>query len=328
MEQGARLGIAAGAKGVKDVASIPVRAISATGETVAPETTQKVKGALKEATDYVDSKIQSTPTGRKISYAVKELVDPALTPEEETAVEIASTLVPLGIVNKMTKSLGVAEGKGKRLLDFVLFDYAIKNESDHQFSEVITTVIPSTEPLLERLVIDENDTEAERELKKIVDSGLTAGLFETIFGAIGLTAKGIGEVVDRSQRKKIIDEIVNTAKEGSKERVRRAEAVAIDKVDEPIVTGATAKEVAEGAPVPIKTEVTELGDQYVQKGVIGRVLEPALSKMNTGLARILKSTGQLPEKLVPAFRERQGAYQSDLIEIKNINKILEKDLKN
>lgn len=336
MEQGARLGIAAGAKGVKDVASIPVRPISAIGEAVAPETTQKVKGALKEATDYVDSKIQSTPTGRKISYAVKELADPALTPEEETAVEIASTLVPLGIVNKMTKSLGVAEGKGKRLLDFVLFDYAIKNESDHQFSEVITAVIPATEPLLERLVIDENDTEAERELKKIVDSGLTAGLFEGIFGAIGLTAKGIGEVVDRSQRKKIIDEIVNTAKEGSKERVRRAEAVAIDRVDEPIVTGATAKEVAEGAPVPIKTEVTELGDQYVQKGVISRVLGapaaalnkiPGIDRINTAIARGLKTTGQLPERLVPAFRAREEAYKSDLREIKVTTNILRQDLK-
>ena len=53
----------------------------------------------------------------------------------------------------------------------------------------------------------------------------------------------------------------------------------------------------------------------------------SIAKINTMLARGLKTTGQVPEKLIPAYRRRQNQYQSDVIEIKDTVKILDEDLK-
>lgn len=333
MGRGTELAAAAVVKGVGDVASVVQRPIAAVGEAVAPKTTEKIGNVLDDAVNFVDSKVQSTDTGRKFSYALKELADPVLSPEEKAMVDITSMLVPFAAATKVTKALGMKPGAKKRFTDFVLFDYAIKNENDHQMADILTEYIPSTKPLLERLVINENDTEAEKELKKIIDSGLTAGLFEGLFGVVGGAFKQVKNIRDKGQRLKEITEIVDSAKAGAKERIKRAEAIALDAVDEPIVMGAkTAKEVADGAPVPVKTEVAELGDQYVQKGTIARVLEPVvnnipyLDRVNTALARGLKTTGQLPAKLVPAFRTRANKYQADLKQIKVDTKILRQDL--
>ena len=52
-----------------------------------------------------------------------------------------------------------------------------------------------------------------------------------------------------------------------------------------------------------------------------------MAKVNTMLARGLKTTGQLPEKLVPAYRRRQNQYQGDVKQIDVTKKILDQDLK-
>lgn len=329
MGEGAKLGTAAAVKGVGDVASIVPRVAKAVAEPVFPETVKRIESGLDEVTNFIDSKIQSTKTGKKISYALKELADPALSPEEDVAVEVAATLVPFATAGKITKLAGLKPGAKKRVADFMLFDFAIKNDSDYQFTGVISDVFPSTKPLLDNLAINPDDSASEKELKRVVDSAIAAGTFESIFSALGY---GVTKGLDVARRKKIVNDVVRRAKEGAKEKVKRGEAIAVDKIDEPIVNTATAKEVADGAPVVVKTEAVDLGEQYAQKGTIARVIEKVdpnnyLGKVNTAIARGFKTTGQLPKDLVPAFRNRQNKYQGDVIEIKNTVKILDEDLK-
>lgn len=332
MGRGAQLTAAAGIEGVQDVASIVPRGAKAIVEPVFPKTVKKIESGLDEVRDFVDSKIQSTETGKKISYALKEIADPAVSPEEAVAVDIASSLVPFAAASKVTKLAGLKPGVKKRVADLMLFDFAIKGDNDYQFTGFISDTFPSTKPLLDNLAINPDDSASEKELKRVIDSAITAATFEGVFAALGY---GATKTLDAAQRLKVVNDVVRRAKDGAKEQVKRGEAIAVDKIDEPIVNTATAKEVAEGAPVVVKTEAVDLGEQYAQKGIIARViekvdkdyLENSIAKINTALARGLKTTGQLPEKLVPAFRRRQNQYQGDVIEIKNTVKILDEDLK-
>jgi len=332
MGRGAQLTAAAGVEGVQDVLSVPPRIAKAIVEPVFPKTVKKIESGLDEVRDFVDSKIQSTETGKKISYALKEIADPAVSPEEAVAVDIASSLVPFATADKVTKLAGLKSGVKKRVADLMLFDFAIKGDNDYQFTGFISDTFPSTKPLLDNLAINPDDSATEKELKRFIDSAIAAGTFESAFALLGYAGT---KTLDAAQRLKVVNDIVRRAKDGAKEQVKRGEAIAVDKIDEPIVNTATAKEVAEGAPVVVKTEAVDLGEQYAQKGTIARVIEKldenflgnSIAKVNTMLARGLKTTGQVPEKLIPAYRRRQNQYQGDVIEIKNTVKILDEDLK-
>ena len=318
MGEGTKLGVAAAARGAEDVLSVPGRVAKAVAEPVFPKTVEKVESVLDDATDFIDKKIQSTSTGKKISYAIKEAIDPALSAEEEAAVELAATLVPLAASTKVTTAMGLT-GRGKRVADLMLFDFAVKNDNDYQFTGLVSDLVPSTKPYLERLAINEDDSATEAELKRVIDSALLAGTFETIFGIAGGAYRGL----DAARKSQVVSGIVKKAKEGAKEKVKRAEAIAVDKIDEPIVNTATPKEVADGAPVVVKTEAVDLGEQYAQKGTLVNII----AKANTALARGLKTTGQLPKELVPAFRARQNQYQGDVTKIKTEVNLLKEDLK-
>ena len=152
----------------------------------------------------------------------------------------------------------------------MLFDFAIKGDNDYQFTGFISDKFPSTKPLLDKLAINPDDSATEKELKRVIDSAIGAGTFESVFAVLGY---GATKTLDAAQRLKVVNDVVRRAKEGVKEQVKRGEAIAVDKIDEPIVNTATAKEVAEGAPVVVKTEAVDLGEQYAQKGTIARVIE-------------------------------------------------------
>ncbi len=332
MGRGSQLAVAAAIEGAADVASIVPRGAKAIVEPVYPTVVKDIESGLDEVRDFVDSKIQSTETGKKISYALKEIADPAVSPEEAVAVDIVSSLVPFAAASKVTKLAGLKPGVKKRVADLMLFDFAIKGDNDYQFTGFISDTFPSTKPLLDNLAINPDDSASEKELKRVIDSAITAGTFESIFGILGYAGT---KTLDAAQRLKVVNDVVRRAKDGVKEQVKRGEAIAVDKIDEPIVNTATAKEVAEGAPVVVKTEAVDLGEQYAQKGIIARVIEKvdknylgnSMAKVNTMLARGLKTTGQLPEKLVPAYRRRQNQYQGDLKQIDVTKKILDQDLK-
>ena len=327
MGRGSQLTVAAGIEGAADVASVPPRIAKAIAEPFFPGTVKKIESGLDEVRDFVDSK-----TPKNISYALKQAADPVLSDEEKVAIDIASSFVPFAAADKITKLAGLKPGFKKRVLDFMLFDFAIKGDNDYQFTGFISDKFPSTKPLLDKLAINPDDSATEKELKRVIDSAIGAGTFESVFAVLGY---GATKTLDAAQRLKVVNDVVRRAKEGVKEQVKRGEAIAVDKIDEPIVNTATAKEVAEGAPVVVKTEAVDLGEQYAQKGTIARVIEKvdenflgnSIAKINTMLARGLKTTGQVPEKLIPAYRRRQNQYQSDVIEIKDTVKILDEDLK-
>ena len=327
MGRGAQLTAAAGIEGAADVLSVPPRIAKAIVEPVFPKTVKKIESGLDEVRNFVDSK-----TPKNISYALKEAADPAVSPEEAVAVDIASSFVPFAAASKVTKLAGLKQGFKKRVADFMLFDFAIKGDNDYQFTGFISDKLPFTKPLLDNLAINPDDSASEKELKRVIDSAIAAGTFESVFAVLGY---GVTKGLDAAQRLKVVNDVVRRAKDGVKEQVKRGEAIAVDKIDEPIVNTATAKEVAEGAPVVVKTEAVDLGEQYVQKGTIARIIEKldenflgnSIAKVNTMLARGLKTTGQVPEKLIPAYKRRQNQYQSDVIEIRDTVKILDEDLK-
>ena len=167
-------------EGVKDVASLVPRI----GKAVLPDAVEKPIGNfIVDFGDYVNNSLGETNAGikfKRIAGNVDDFFDiDNLEQEEQLAVNLASMAVPMKAASTISSVLLPGKkGFGKRLLDFTVFDYAIKDESNLQNTEIISYLIPQTEPYLKALELDKNDSQAEIELKRIIDSAITAGVFE------------------------------------------------------------------------------------------------------------------------------------------------------
>ena len=306
---------------------------------------QKGQSLIGDSFQFISDQLEKTETGEAALDIFTELSDPILDEGQQTAVEIASMAVPLKVASTITKAAGM-QGRKKRFADFMIFDTIYKNENDFQFSELIVDFVPATAPVLEKLQIDPDDSAAEKELKKLLDSALTAGLFEGFFYAAGKGYQGVkggGKYaydkskiaynnLDVKAKQKVLSEMVAKLKAGTSENIKRVNAIAKDKVLKPLVNEKPLKmsEYINGKPAVVDTKVTEIGDIYVQQAGISQVMGPIVSgvgKANSLLARLLKTKGQLPDPLVKPFRKRQENYQASVKEIETTVKILEKDLK-
>lgn len=298
---------------------------------------KKGKTLLGDSFNFVNEQLQKTSAGKVTSNVIQELNDPLLDENQKTAADIVSMAVPLKAAFKITKLAGMKPGYKKRLTEFMIFDTFYKNENDHQFSEFIVQTVPATAPVLEKLFIDPNDSASEKELKKIIDTALSAGLFEGFFGAAGLTIKGakIGgkHVYDKTKiaynnldteaKQKVLSDVVERVKSGTSENIKRVKAIADDKILKPVTNSKTKlSEYINGKPAVVDTKVTEMGDIYVQQSSMSQVK----GSLNTILARILKTKGQLPDPLVKPFRKRQENYQASVKEIQTTVDTLKKDL--
>lgn len=328
-----KLAGAAVEEGVKDVASLVPRI----GKAVLPDAVEKPIGNfIVDFGDYVNNSLDETNAGikfKRVAGNVDDFFDiDNLEQEEQLAVNLASMAVPMKAASTISSVLLPGKkGFGKRLLDFTVFDYAIKDESNLQNTEIISYLIPQTEPYLKALELDENDSQAEIELKRIIDSAITAGVFEfglqLVKGGAFIT-KAVYSKLSKAEKDEVLIKIVDTMKEGAKESVKRTEAIVKNKIDNPVVNSVDSvdpKKIIDGEPIAVASKAEKLDDgagQYVQKTGVARVL----GSINNAVTRAFKTTGQLPQYLVKPYRELQNYRNAAAREIQKEVKLFSDDL--
>ena len=214
-----KLAGAAVEEGVKDVASLVPRI----GKAVLPDAVEKPIGNfIVDFGDYVNNSLDETNAGikfKRVAGNVDDFFDiDNLEQEEQLAVNLASMAVPMKAASTISSVLLPGKrGFGKDFwVDFMIFDYAIKDESNLQNTEIISYLIPQTEPYLKALELDQNDSQAEIELKRIIDNAIiTAGVFEFGLQLVkgGAFITKVYSKLSKAEKDEVLIKIVDTMKD-------------------------------------------------------------------------------------------------------------------
>ena len=257
------------------------------------EARETVEGGVAAVADYLDEVL---PTA--ITYAAKETIDPRVNLGEDIAAEITAFAAPAAGLTRATKFIKPATKLGKATKAGaigVAADVLTRNE-DETFAKTVVDLVPESEPFLQRLIVDPDDTVAQRRLKQTIDSAAVTGVFA-----------GMGKVT--------FDLIAPTLLRGGRRLFGRA-AAQQDNVTQPISRSAT------GTATEAAVEETTPGI-FNQRGKVSQVV----GKINTKLGRMLTSTAGLPEPLFKSFIKKEQFEQASDALIKKEARELEKLLK-
>lgn len=257
------------------------------------EARKTVEGGVGAVADYLDEVL---PTA--ITYAAKETIDPRVNIGEDIAAEITAFAAPAAGLTRATKFIKPTTKLGKAAKAGaigVAADVLTRNE-DETFAKTIVDLVPESEPFLQRLIVDPDDTVAQRRLKQTIDSAALTGVLS-----------GLGKIS--------FDLIAPSLLRGGRRLFGRA-AAQQDNVTQPISRSAT------GTATEAAVEETTPGI-FNQRGKISQVV----GKINTKLGRMLTSTAGLPEPLFKSFIKKEQFVQASDALIKKEARELEKLLK-
>jgi hypothetical protein len=241
------------------------------------EKRKEVEGGLKKAAEVVE---EYTP--KPVSYFFKETFDPKVTLTEEIVSELLQFGTAVGAVKQVTKNIVKPKSKlGKAAEVFgigVAADVLIRDE-DEQITTELISLIPGMESVVEDLVINPDDSVAEKRLKQLIDSAAGAGIIGAGFATLAPIVKS-----------------------GGKKILNKYKAVTKDKVTTPVKPLGEAKVV--------ESAVEDIGNGiYRQRN---KIIE-TIGKINTGLGRVFTSNLSIPKPLYESILKKNSFVKANEI---------------
>ncbi len=250
---------------------------------------ETVEGGVRAVANFLD---EALPTA--ITYAAKETIDPRVNIGEDVAAELTSFVAPAAGLTKATKFIKPTTkiGKAAKAGAIGVAADVMSRGEDETFVTEFAQLVPESEPFIQRLAIDPDDSVAERRLKQIIDSSIAAGII-----AVPLAVS------------------FKLLKSGGRRLFGRANAQA-NNITEPITSSSI------GRAINATVEETSPGS-FNQRGRISQVV----GKVNTKLGRLFQSTAALPEPIFKSYLRKQQFVQASDSLIRREAKTLEKLLK-
>jgi hypothetical protein len=276
------------------------KGVSQVAEDVIPDAIRKpVSDAVGSTVKYVADALNKSEYGRALTTAIQERLDPIATTADTVIGTGASLIGGTGLIAPKlvagAKALGASPTVAKVIgwqTGFVAADL-IMTDKDENISTTLVEAFPDVEPYLAKLVINPDDDQALKYVKKAVENLAMGGVVEggvSLFQVIKGYTKTVGKA--RAIDKGILEPKIKPG----------------EKVDSNSITGET--RVVE---VPSKTEggVPEFEHAVTIKSDVNLLSDPEYAKKGNILSRWLGSRQGFDVKTHRAQEFKRGELESN-----------------
>lgn len=260
---------------------------------------EKTSKEISDAAESVDKTLSENSITAPVVNALKSTFDPYTTTADEVTGQLGALATGTTLATKGVQAITNIPSIAARTLGFVTADLLV-TDKDENVAKFLVENFPESASFLEALAIDPNDSNAEKVLKKIIES---AGLGLAAEGVVALIGQGVKGLKRIRAKKEAVDDGILKPIEDTSGKVKEVEVLG---------------NADEGYKVKATTQQP-----------VGLIYGPEVGKEKGFFSRWFSSRQGLDERSVAALEARDNFIRAGKTEItqraKELNRAIKKD---